>query len=108
MQYNKQCTVCGLQFTSWNIKKATCSTACQVIYHRQNMVKRMRALRAREKATIDKVCIKCGITFKADVVQSPVCCWQCRTVNAQAVPKRDYDLNNVDSDGIIYGTITKS
>ena len=107
LSMNKICEVCGITFDAWNKTKATCSKECQLKFHRLIMARRMREKRAKENTIIEKTCIQCGQKFKIHITDNDVCCLNCKILNSQILPKREYDLTNTDSEGIIYGTIAK-
>lgn len=108
--YLKKCLICNKDIETDNKAKAICPGECRKIANRNFTKEYMRKKRKEESVIVKKVCLICKKDFKPLKVTNKHICFDCELARANQllkIPPRKYDMTNVDSEGIVYGTIEK-
>ena len=108
--YLKKCLICNKDIETNNKAKAICSSECRKIANRNTTREYMRNKRKQESILVHKICLICKKDFKSFKHENKHVCFDCELARANQllkIPPRKYDMTNIDSEGIVYGTIEK-
>jgi hypothetical protein len=108
MKYNCKCLICGKELITYNKTKQICPGECRKQANRLYAKEYMRKRRVEALKMVTKPCVLCNKPFESAIVNKKVICVDCEVEKLKrANPIKKYDMTNVDSEGIIYGTFEK-